>query len=184
MASERYLAAASSNLKSDGTVDGVLKVNLTDGFKVKARAIISSDTQPKLEVEIKAVLDRFTLLVGPLSSDMQERTDVSLYTVAANAKIDQAVQRKMSISPADVDRATYEEEPVVARRMIQVTREGNAFNAKGAGLVPPEYDRVFITRDLGGRITQTDFYLNDNLIKTLEFAYDGDANLIEVAEVK
>lgn len=184
MASERYLAAASSSLTSNGLADGTLKVNLSDGFKVKARAILSSDTQPKLEVEIKAVIDRLTILVGPPSSDIQERLNVSAYLVADNAKLDQPQQRKMSISPADVDRATYEEEPVVARRMIQVTREGNAFNAKGAGLVPPEYDRVFLTRDIGGRITQTDFYLNDELIKTLEFSYDLDSNLIEVAEVK
>lgn len=124
MASERYLRAATATLTQNGTADGVVKVQSVKGFKVKARVLLSSNAQPLLEAEVKAIPDRVTIVVGPIGQDMEQRTDVSAYLITHLAKIDQARQKRAPISPADVDRATYDEEPIVARRTILVNEFG------------------------------------------------------------
>jgi hypothetical protein len=56
---------------------------------------------------------------------MSDRYDLSSFLVADSASITQPRQRRPSIGPGEIDRATYEEEPTVARRVTLVDEMGD-----------------------------------------------------------
>lgn len=128
MASERFFRTVSQDFTVDGAVNGTVNVATAKGFKVKAFVIVKSSTQPPLTLEIKRVSSPTTIEVGPQGPDMLTRTDLSSYLVADNAKITQPRQKRMSIGPGEIDRATYEEEPTVARRVVLTDEFGDLYD--------------------------------------------------------
>ena len=128
MASERWWRKSSQLFLTNGTSLGVLTVSNIRGFKVKAEVIISSTSQPDLIGEIKSIPDCNTIIVGPCGASMDTRLNLSLYLVADAATILQPRQKRPAIGPGEIDRAVYEEEPVVARRIIMVDECGDPYS--------------------------------------------------------
>jgi hypothetical protein len=126
MAREKWLpAVAAVALTADGTVRGLLQVESVAGFKVKHRAVLASTTQPNLLVEVKQIIDQKTLVVGDIGKGIDQRIDVSAYLTADSATIEAPLQKRASIPLQEIERTIYEEEPTVARRVINVDRWGN-----------------------------------------------------------
>jgi hypothetical protein len=69
-----------------------------------------------------------TLILGPENKGINTRSDVSAYTTALNATVEASEQNRPSIPPADYERAVYEEEPIVAKRVIGVDRYGELYS--------------------------------------------------------
>lgn len=127
MANERKWLAVTQLFTADGTTSGVVKVPTSRRFKVKAKVILQSNTQPQQEYEVKNVPDHTTIEIGPCSREMDDRSDLSMYTLADNAKITQPKQKRPGMGPGEIDRAVYEEEPTVARRVFPVDDIGNGY---------------------------------------------------------
>ena len=116
---------------ADGNAVGQVTIANTSLFKVKQHVVLVAIGQANLTLEIKRVLDdgSNTMLVGPVKGNIDSRSDISLYTVAANAYIYANEQQRPSIPEQEIERLTYEEEPTIARRVILVDELGNKINA-------------------------------------------------------
>lgn len=111
----------------DGGSNGLVTVKSTYRFKVKASVVLSATGLPDLTLEVKRVLDKTTLLVGP-GTNILKREDISAYTVALGATIFQPEQDRPGIPFEQHMRAAFEEEPTLAHRTILVDPDGDFYD--------------------------------------------------------
>jgi|SRR5581483_3262265 len=184
MYEKKYKAIPPQVFKSNGTSNGGLTIMYPWQFKAKMPVRLQANTLPDLDLEIKRIETDGTIYVGDPKANIDQRVDISAYTVALNATI-QLVRDTVrpTIIADDFERACYEEEPVVAKRVIGVDRLGRTVNWAQDGVVPSEWDDVVITRDLCGNITSAIYYLRGNVVTTLNMTYDIHFDLIEVKQV-
>jgi hypothetical protein len=130
VALERNLSAVPPVLLiADGTTEGVVTVTDTCGFYVKQQAVLQAPLLPPLNVEIKRVVSSTILWVGPPSANMNHRTDVSAYTIAAGSFIF-AVEQPKAVLPDEIRKyASYMQEPSNSWRGTAVDCIGNPFGA-------------------------------------------------------
>ena len=129
MFEKSWLAVAPTLLTSDGSTNGYIQVVDTIGFKVKAKVTLSATGQPNLTVQCKRVISKTQMVVGPLNAPLNNtQVDLSAYTLAAGAFIFQDEQPRVTIAPADIVQAVYEQEPTVAIRVIDVDQFGNPYD--------------------------------------------------------
>lgn len=131
MFEKRWAAVPPQLFIADGAANGTVKVTAVACklFKVKQKVIISAATLPNLDqIEIKKILDDNTIIIGPQSANIHTYTDLSAYTTALGAFIFANEQHRSSIPFEEVNRATYEEEPTVAERVILVDECGDKYN--------------------------------------------------------
>jgi hypothetical protein len=125
---EKWLAAVSPQLfTSNGTSKGQLTIADSSVFKVKQEVIIGSSIAPTLELEVKRVIGPNIIYLGPKRSMVDMMSDLSAYTVADGAFIQALEQPRPKIPEEQIERATYEDEPVVARRTFLVDRFGQGY---------------------------------------------------------
>ena len=125
---KRLYAVPSQLLISDGTSVGQLTVANSSLYVVGHIIVLSSSTQPPLRLKIKRIINSTTMFVGEEKTPIQQKTDISAYLVADGAAISAEEQNRPSIPEQEIERATYEEEPVIARRTILVDEFGNRYN--------------------------------------------------------
>jgi hypothetical protein len=113
-------------LTSDGTVQGQFTIPDSSIFRVGQIIRLKSNTQDYLEVKVKRIhpTDGVTVFVGPVGKHISKRTDISAYTTADAATVEANEQERPSVGQQEIERFTYEEEPVVARRTILVDKYG------------------------------------------------------------
>lgn len=105
---------------ADGTTTGIISVDGACNFKVKQCVTIQSATQPPRNLEIKRFIDGSSFYVGEVGQPISQRSDVSAYTLADAAFIFAQEQNRPSVPEQEIERITYEEEPVIARRVVIV----------------------------------------------------------------
>lgn len=115
-------------LTQDGGQYGLITIPSTDLFKVKQKVVLFANGVTPLDLEVKRVTSSKTLELGPVGPSMSERSDVRLYTTAANAGIFAKEQSRPAIPTDQVWRAVYEEEPAVALRTTLVDRLGQKYS--------------------------------------------------------
>ncbi len=126
MAIEKKLKAVPPRpLTANGGTDGKVTIADTIGFKVKQQVILFSGPAGNLRVEVKRVESSTVLYVGPIGKHINDRTDVSAYTVVDGSTISAEEQQRPNVPEQEVERLTYEEEPVVARRVMVVDEYGD-----------------------------------------------------------
>lgn len=128
MFEKRWAAVSPQLFTSNGTANGKLTVVDSSVFKVKQQINISSNALPNLNLEIKSIPDDVTILVGPVGANIFTYSDISAYLVADSASISAIEQKRSSVPVEEINRAVYEEEPVVATRTILVDKHGNKFD--------------------------------------------------------
>lgn len=112
---------------ADGNTNTIGEFQVADSslFRVGQIVILLSDTQQPLTVKINRMPpDGSTIMVGPLKQHISKRQDISAYLVADNATIQANEQERPTVPEQEIERHTYEEEPVVARRTILVDKQG------------------------------------------------------------
>lgn len=114
-------------LTADGTVNGKITVEDTDCFKVKAFVLLKSDTQGVQRFQIKRVISKTEMFLGLEGTKITARSDLSLFKASENTTIEQPEQEKVKLDQEDMDQATYEQEPTVARRSLLVDKGGNHY---------------------------------------------------------
>jgi hypothetical protein len=125
MLEKRWKVVSPQTFVSSAAVLGQIVVRDATLFRVKQQVIVSSDTIPSRDdLEIKRILNRTTLLIGPKTGNIDARHDMSVYVPADNPVISANEQLRSKIPEQEIERLTYEEEPIVARRVIQVDQVG------------------------------------------------------------
>ncbi len=184
MLEKRWIAVPPQAFTANGTTAGQISLVNTAFFKVKQVVLLQSSTvNPPLELEVKRIDDKNTMFVGPIKGNIDTRTDISALTVAGGAFIFANEQKRSSVPEQEIERHTYEEEPVVARRVIGVNRFGETVNWSEDGIVPQEFDDVQLDRDLEGDIVEARFYQDGVLERDLELTYDINKDLIRVRKI-
>jgi hypothetical protein len=114
-------------LTADGTENGKITVEDTDCFKVKAFVLLKSDTQGVQRFQIKRVISKTEMFLGLEGTKITARSDLSIFKASENTTIEQPEQEKVKLDQEDMDQATYEQEPTVARRSLLVDKGGNHY---------------------------------------------------------
>jgi len=128
MLEKRLIAVPPQLLTTDGTANGKLTVADSTFFKVKQVIFIRNNTLQPIELEIKRIDDAHTIYLGPLTQTIDKRSDLTAYTVASGSYIYSNEQKRPSIPVEELQRAMYEEEPVVAQRTVLVDKFGNKYD--------------------------------------------------------
>ena len=113
---------------ANGDTLGRVTTTQAQNFKVKQQVILSSNTVSQQRLEVKRVESATVLYVGPISTPITTRSDISAYLVVDSASIQAPEQPRPSIPEQEIERLTYEEEPVIARRVVLVDELGNKIN--------------------------------------------------------
>lgn len=186
MAIEKRLKAVSPKaFTANGTADGKVTILYTGGFKVKQVVVLKSNTS-SISLEIKRIESSSVLYVGPVKSNINDRSDISAFTVADQSTIEAQEQPRPSIPEQEIERLTYEEEPTVARRTVLVDELGNKYSDSNplpvsATVQTETYDDVQMDYDpITQDMIEARFYKSGNLSYTLTFEYDENENLIGV----
>jgi hypothetical protein len=124
MIEKRWAAVAPVAFTVAGSARGKASVSSTRGFKVKQIVALNHPSLPTLELEVKRVTSKTQLELGPIGK-IDDRSDLSAYDTSAFLYANE--QLRNSIPQGEIDRATYQEEPAVARRVIGVDELGNPF---------------------------------------------------------
>src|ERR1039458_3600088 len=126
MSLERKWFQVSQAFTADGSITGLVTVADVTGFYVQQIVNISSSSQPIVRLQIKRIEGTGSIYVGPQGS-IDERISVALYLVADSAIIYAAEQTKPRIKKEDQDQASWEHEPLNARRVLPIDDQGNAY---------------------------------------------------------
>jgi hypothetical protein len=149
MAFERnWLLVPSRLLTADGGIDGSIQVSTTSGLKVKQQIALSAVGEPTIRLEIKRVLSQTTFLVGDIGQPIYHRRDVSSYTLVKTSAIQAEEQTRPNIPQIDHERAVYEEEPTVAKRVVMVDRWGDIYGPNNPLPIQPGQSSMATTPDI------------------------------------
>jgi hypothetical protein len=134
---EKSFPAVSPQLfTANGTANGVITIPDTRLFKVKQHIQITGTGLLTLNLEVKEVASINEMTVGPVNGSILATTDVSAYTTAVAAAVGcPAPQKRPTIGADDFERAVYEEEPVVAKRVILVDQYGRPMGGEDNPIV-------------------------------------------------
>jgi hypothetical protein len=124
---KRFLEISPKPFTMDGTSKGVVTVGSSCYFKVGQVVIIYSDTQLPQNFKVKRVHNKTSFSVGPVTGQIQERSDMSAYLVAENATVSAIEQKRPVVPEHEITRYTYEEEPTIARRVFMVDCMGEGY---------------------------------------------------------
>lgn len=124
MLEKRFYAVSPQLFQSDGGSKGQITVNDTCLFKVKQEVIVQGTGLDNLELEVKRIDSDTEMRLGPRSSNIREYSDLTAYTQAAGSFVIANEQNRPNIPFEEFQRATYEEEPVVAWRNMLVNKYG------------------------------------------------------------
>lgn len=188
-----WLAVPATALTADGTQFGVVTIADTKGYKVKGYAFIAATGVPVQQLQIQRVLGPTQLILGNLGTSPQPNNYVNLsaYTVAAGASIGFPEQPKNKIKPDDIEQATYEADPTVARRVVPVDPYGSMYGpdyplpVTGTftpipGTIPTTWTDIKLAYDSSNNLIQVQYYNGVAVERTLTLTYDSNNNLIDV----
>jgi hypothetical protein len=124
MIEKRFKAVSPQSLTVDGNIYGLISVINTKLFKVKQIVMLQNSSGNAVQLEIKRIESTTNMYVGPIGGSIDKRYDTSIFTVASGAFVFAEEQMRPKIPEQEVERNTYEEEPVVARRVVLVDALG------------------------------------------------------------
>lgn len=125
MLEKRWKAVLPQIFTVNGTALGQILVRDATLFRVKQQVIVASDLIPSRDdLEVKKIINRTTLILGLKSNNLDIGFDLSAYLPIGNPIISANEQLRSKIAEQEIERFTYEEEPIVARRTIQVDQTG------------------------------------------------------------
>lgn len=126
---KRWGAIPAVSFLLDGTIDGLVTLDTPVDLHTKQIIFLTSNTQPTKQLQVKRVLSKTQILVGLLTTKINVYENVSAYTILDSAALFALEQPRPDIPAIEHERAVYEEEPVVAKRMILVDDTGEKFNS-------------------------------------------------------
>jgi len=147
---------------TDGTAGGRLNINDACLFKVKQQVLITGDTLPTLELEVKCVASATEIIVGPRGGSIKSCTNISAYTTALNSAIQAIEQLHPAVPIQEIERFVYEEEPTVAYRTVLVDKLGDLITPSN----PLPVEATFNVTNIGTPI----IYNVDAIVKDTQYS--------------
>ena len=124
---KRILVVDKQPLLSNGSIKGEITVSDTSLFRVGQIVTLSSDTKDNADYQVKRILKNTSISLGRSDKPIQDRVDVSAYKIADNAVMFAREQKRPPVPEQEIERHTYEEEPVVARRVVLIDKYGERY---------------------------------------------------------
>lgn len=118
-------AVAPQALTADGTLDGTVQIQNAWLFRVGQEVLLKSNTQNPRVLKVKGIDFPSTIKLGLTGFGINQLEDLSNFLVSENSTISANKQGRPHISPDEVMRAVFDEEPSVALRSVLVDRYGN-----------------------------------------------------------
>jgi hypothetical protein len=128
MLEKRFYAVPPQLLIADGQINGRIEVADSRLFKVKQLVTIMAPSLQPLELEVKRVDSLNIMFLGPVGGSIDLRTDLSVYSTISGSFIFADEQQRPKVPEQEIERHTYAESPIVARRVIQVDEMGNPYS--------------------------------------------------------
>jgi hypothetical protein len=128
MNERNWSAVPIANITVDGNANGYISVADTFGFYVKQQVSLKTTSIDLSAYEVKEVLSKTVLRLGPVKRKIDESSNLSAFTVAAGAQILAFRQQMPLIDQKDLTNALYAREPIVANRVINVDKYGNFYD--------------------------------------------------------
>jgi len=128
MNERNWSAVPIANITVDGDANGYISVADTFGFYVKQQVSLKTTSIELSAYEVKEVLSKTVLRLGPVKKKIDESSNLSAFTVAAGAQILAFRQQMPLIDQKDLTNALYAREPIVANRVINVDKYGNFYD--------------------------------------------------------
>lgn len=151
----QWLAIEARLFTEDGSSTGVITIPTTCDYHVKQQVIIRASGLPTLgldksnPIEVKRVINSTQMIVGPRRDSegkggMHLTVDLSDYKEFLNPTVQAPEQQRPSLDQKTHDRATYEEEPIMAKRVIPVDKRGQVIgDNNGLPVERIDYATVF-----------------------------------------
>jgi hypothetical protein len=107
----------------NGTTNGIVTLSSTSPYKLQQLVVVLSPSLPSIAAEVKAIFSDTQMAIGPQGTNPNMRIDLSSYDTSAT--ISAPEQPRPAVPTQDIERFTYEEAPIVARRVVPVDDSGN-----------------------------------------------------------
>ena len=120
----RWVELGPTLVTANGQENGILTVEDTGNYKVKMKVTLQSDSFQQRRYEIKQILSRTEMRLGEVGTNHNSRADLTDWILADNPILKSPEQDRPDIPPADYERASYSEEPAMAKRILPVNRYG------------------------------------------------------------
>lgn len=164
MPSERNLSPVPPILfTSDGGTEGQVQLTTTLGIFVKQQVVLQATSLPNLNVEVKFVINNTQILVGPIGLSINNRIDVSAYTVSGSAFLFAGAQPKATLPMESRLYASYIQEPSNSWRVTPVDSFGDSFDSTNP--LPVAFDGTVSIGDvhiLGPSPTNNELNVNND----------------------
>tara|TARA_R100000951_G_scaffold19275_1_gene16089 strand:- start:4943 stop:5884 length:942 start_codon:yes stop_codon:yes gene_type:complete len=112
---------------ADGQDNGIITIDDTFCFKVKMDVVLKADGMEAQRFEIKRVLSKTQMILGAENKSLHSRSNLTAYVMGINPTVEASEQDRPNIPPADYERASFEEEPTLAKRVFNVDKYGKAY---------------------------------------------------------
>lgn len=127
---KRLLVVSPQSFTANGEKSGKLTITDTTKFVVGHIVLIRSSTQQPIQLKIKRISSATEMYVGPINQPIHVRSDISGFLVADGAAIEAEEQPRPSVPEQEIERNTYDEEPIVARRVSLVDTLGKHYTTQ------------------------------------------------------
>jgi hypothetical protein len=128
MTEKKWDAVPNQSILANGGTEGQIVVPDSTLFRVKQKVFLKSDAQQSRNLVINGISKTGVLRLGKLGGAITDSEDLSDFLTADNAIIWAERQDRSTITPNDYERAVYDEEPVMAKRVTQVDPMGNKYS--------------------------------------------------------
>jgi S-adenosylmethionine hydrolase len=186
MLEKRFKIVAPQLFAVNGGADGTVTVPDTSLFKVKQQVIVvAASLINQDQLEVKNIISPTQMLLGLRTTNIFTGLDLSAYTTALGAFVFANEQKRPVITADDFERACFEEEPVVAKRVIMVDKWGNRYDSNNP--VPTvtagdNWDEIDMTRDTDGDLTIATYSLDNAVEKVYTITYDVNKDMKKVVK--
>ena len=174
---KRYKAIPPTLLTADGTINGLIEISNTYGFKV-GQCVLFKQGTVHFKAKIQKVLsDTQFIVINPNESIVTgNKLDMSTYLIGATVELQES--KRPVIDLLEIQRQIYEEEPTVALRTHSVDYLGRSYNNNNPKPTKSREEAVLVnlkTLEMLG-IPLDNYIIVDNEIITL-----NDGTLIKAS---
>ena len=179
-------AVAARPFTFDGTKAGRIALASTAGFYVNQIVFVKATGLDTKTLQIKRVVSKTLLIVGPVDDNKNRVSAVDYYTVALGATIEAGEQPiALDIESGEMQESVYENSPIAAIRTRLVDDTGDGYSSvnplpvslasgSGSSFVPSDFDDVQITLDADEDPTLYTFYKNMVNIGGVQVFYNSN----------
>lgn len=123
----RWRQVSPRSFVEDGKENGEVVLNDTIYLRVKQKVVVRALGEDDLVLEVKRVSSPTRVVLGPDDNNINTRIDLTAYTVAKTASLSAQEQDKKVPGDKDQMKHSYEQEPILARRVIHVDPYGDFY---------------------------------------------------------